>query len=233
MRDFYEHLPIAASTKQVLDASALLFQKLAATESLEKQQELVEKIREEESQILEDDPVYVQVSEYIQAIAGMNAGAETGSDGGPGSEAASGVGDAKVLLGRTLGGQQPLIEVVVDIEDVDDEEDEINRVGDVLFKDSSGSGGGFSPSTRRNGATLAFIQGADECMTAILTIAQVRTMTGSVEGRLAAFTTRLKALCTRNWQIPAGDRASPVPSRMRRMPIAPIVKLPSHACGST
>ena len=138
-------MPLAASTKQVLDASALLFQKLAATESLEKQQELVEKIREEESQILEDDAVYVQVSEYIQAIAGMNAGAETGSDGGPGSEAASGVGDAKVLLGRTLGGQQPLIEVVVDIEDVDDEEDEINRVGDVLFKDSSGSGGGFSP----------------------------------------------------------------------------------------
>ena len=89
-------MPLAASTKQVLDTSALLFQKLAATESLEKQQELVEKIREEESQILEDDPVYVQVSEYIQAIAGMNAGAETGSDGGPGSEAASGVGDAKV-----------------------------------------------------------------------------------------------------------------------------------------
>ena len=65
MRDFYERLPIAASTKQVLDASDLLFQKLADTESLEKQQKLVEKIREEESRTLEDDPVYIQVSEYI------------------------------------------------------------------------------------------------------------------------------------------------------------------------
>ena len=53
MAGFYDRLPVAASTKAVLATTAEIFEKLAATDTLEKQQELVEKIREEEARILE------------------------------------------------------------------------------------------------------------------------------------------------------------------------------------
>ena len=68
LRAFYERLPIAASTKQVLDARPEIFKKLAAAESLEKQQEVIALIRKEEDELLKDDPVYVKVTEYIEAI---------------------------------------------------------------------------------------------------------------------------------------------------------------------
>ena len=68
LRAFYERLPIAASTKQVLDARPEIFKKLAAAESLEKQQEVIALIRKEEDELLKDDPVYVKVTGYIEAI---------------------------------------------------------------------------------------------------------------------------------------------------------------------
>ena len=43
MAGFYDRLPVASSTKATLASTAEIFEKLAASESLEKQQELVDK----------------------------------------------------------------------------------------------------------------------------------------------------------------------------------------------
>ena len=63
LRGFYERLPIAAQTKQALDQRALDVQKLAKSDSLEKQQEGMDDILKNEKQLLKDDPVYAKAVE--------------------------------------------------------------------------------------------------------------------------------------------------------------------------
>ncbi len=69
LRGFYERLPIKAQTKQVLDQSALEFKKFAKAATPEQQQKVLDDVRKKEEKLIENDPVYAKVMEYIRAIA--------------------------------------------------------------------------------------------------------------------------------------------------------------------
>ena len=139
MAGFYDRLPVASSTKATLASTAEIFEKLAASESLEKQQELVDKIRAEEEKILDADPVYVDVKGYIASILSSQAGSGSGEDTGSGSSAWS----EGRLVGQALSGHEGPTALNVDVED---EEGNINRLGDLIFKEtSSGYRSSFSP----------------------------------------------------------------------------------------
>ena len=136
LRGFYERLPIAALTKQALDQRALEFQKLAKTDSLEKQKEAIDEMLKKESELLKDDPVYAKAVEYIAAITStdneVNSG--TNSDGMSDAKGVSeegGVLSGQSLEGRNLPGSTSEEEL----------EGHINQVGDMIFRDTRGGAG--------------------------------------------------------------------------------------------
>lgn len=142
MKGFYDRLPIAASTKAILETTADRFEKLASTEDVAKQQELYEKIQEEERRVLAEDSVYVDVKGYIAQIMTSKAGDGVKPDTDPKESAGSIRRSNGILAGRSLDGSSIAASLTVS----DNEEDEINRVGDILFKKSSpGHRGSFSP----------------------------------------------------------------------------------------
>ena len=116
-RGFYERLPIKAQTKRPLDACAFAFQKLAKADSLQKQQKELDALKKGNRELLDSDPVYAQAVGYIGEIAGSPPQA----DNNPGSERDSGSG---LLLSEN---QMPSVL-----------EDQINRIGDVIFLDTRG-----------------------------------------------------------------------------------------------
>ena len=117
LNGFYERLSIEASTKQVLDELPGLYQKLMLDDELEKDPEALNKIVAKELKVIEDDEVYADAVRYIHEIM-----ADITRSGG---EATSGQGDDFDV--SALQQQQP---------NADDYESLINRVGDIIFRDT-------------------------------------------------------------------------------------------------
>ena len=115
---------------------------MVAAQGLEKQQELVEKIQEKEEQIRERDPVYVQVKGYIAQIMLSESGKNTAA--GSGSNAGSRLSSRSP--GPRDGGAFDRRAVSASLTVDSGEEDRINRIGDILFKESApGNQGSFAP----------------------------------------------------------------------------------------
>ena len=161
MAGFYERLPVSARTKAVLAATAEIFEKLAATDTLEKQEELVEKIRKEERQMLGQDPVYVEVKGYMAEILSGQASADTESDADSSGSASSVSRSGGLMVGQTLGRQRISTGSLVD--NVALEELNINQIGDVLFKENSpGFHSSYAPAYTMKWGHIALYAGASK-----------------------------------------------------------------------
>ena len=136
LRDFYERLPIAASTKQILDARPEIFKKLAAAESLEKQQEVIALIRKEEDKLLKDDPVYVKVTGYIEAI---------GEESLAGGDYLDDLGEEDVQDEDDSGHKGIYESMETEVTGYYDTM--VNRKGDIVFLDARGNDAGNSYQT--------------------------------------------------------------------------------------
>ena len=156
MYGFYDRLPIADSTKEALGATAEIFEELAAIDDLAKQEELAEEIQQKERKLLEGDPAYLKVKGYIAEIMSERAGDNAQSDAD--SEKA---GSSFAQFGEILDGNPSDVhEASSSLTVSDDEEDEINRVGDVIFKESSaGHRGTFTPTYTMKWGHIALYSG--------------------------------------------------------------------------
>ena len=124
LRDFYERLPIAITTKQVLDQRAAILEKLAAADSLAKQEEIIARLLKDEKELLDADPVYVRVEDYIQKIAAANLqdadSLEEQVKEDEGAEKKDDTGSEKTIGPEVTGYYDTLV----------------NQRGDVVFLDS-------------------------------------------------------------------------------------------------
>ncbi len=138
LRDFYERLPIAAFTKQVLDQHALAFQKLAAVDSLEKQREALDDILKEEKELRNQDPVYARAVKYIRAITlpDMEGGSGSNADGL--SDVGRVAGEGGILPSQGSGRRHHPVSTT-DSTTEENLEDRINQVGDIIFRDTRGA----------------------------------------------------------------------------------------------
>jgi hypothetical protein len=139
LRGFYERLPIKAQTKQALDQRALEFKKFAKADTSGQQQKVFDDVLKKEKELLEDDPVYAKVMKYIQAIALSKAEGDSVANADEVWEVKGVAGEDGVLPGQSL--ERPNLP-----DSISDEylESQINRAGDIIFRNSHGQPGGSS-----------------------------------------------------------------------------------------